>query len=226
MEIKNLEDEIISLEEKINSIDKQLSSIRRDISESGWQDDQARNRLRTLKDDRHILESVLKEKRETLSDLQKQAERNAKIEELKELAEQAMEMQDQYKELLIEIDKFLASKIPKLVKVQSDWKQIGWKFNNLADNLEKGFKWATSRHLSVDGRQDELTSQKLIDDLEADGVDLNAVLSETAISHRNYNHLRKGVDTSEMYFIMAIYEMMKQRNIAELMERKPETETA
>lgn len=222
-DIKNFQNEIISIEERINSIEEQIENSRKDISGSGWNDDQARDRLRTLKDDKSILETVLSEKRESLAELQSEAERSAKIEELKELAEQAVEMQDQYKHLLIEIDKFLALKIPQLVKLHADWKQIGMRFNSIADGLDKGFKWATSRHLSVDGRRDELTSEKLIAELEETGVDLDAVLSETALSHKNYNHLRKGVKTDDLYFIMAIWEMMKQRNIADLMDREPET---
>lgn len=222
-DIKNFQNEIISIEERINSIDEQLDSTRKEISESGWGDAQLRDKLRTLKDDRNILETVLEEKRETLAELEKQFEREQKIEELKDLAKDAKVMQENYSDLLNEIDDFLASKIPELVKVHGSWKKIGMRFNRIADGMNKGFKWATSRHLSVNDRLDEKTSDKLIEELEATGVDLDAVLSETALNHKNYNHLRRGVNTDSLNFIMAIYDMMNQRNIPELMEREPET---
>lgn len=221
--IENLKNDIGSIQEKINSIDEQIDRKRKEISDSGWENDDARKFLRTLKDDRQLLESVLEEKRESLTVLEKQEERNRNIETLKELAEQAVEMQERYKKLLHEIDEFLTSKIPNLVNVQARWRKIGSEFNSIADQIEKGFKLSTSHNLSVNGRREELTSKKLIAELESDGVVLDAVLSETAISHRYFNHTRPALKTDELNFIQAIHEMKRQRNIAELMEREPET---
>jgi len=226
--MKNLEamkSEIRSIEEKIKSTDQQIEQMQKEISGSGWQDDEIRNSLRTLQDDRQMLENVLREKRESLSELEDKAERNRKLERIKELAEEAEKKYEaSYVKLLHQIDQFLASKIPELVKIQGQWEKKSFEFNRLADSIAPGFTLGSSRHLSISGRGDELTSRQFIEELEADGVNLDAVLSGTAIGRYYYTHVRRPVNTDGLHFSEAIEKMKQQRNIPELMELEPETE--
>lgn len=215
-EIEELQSRLANVE---NSLSHKKKSVHLDNANS-------LDEIKSLKNDRDLILELIEEKQSTLTDLQldlvystAKENRENTISELITLAEIAERLEGQFRREVSELDKILSEKIAELVNIRLEWKRTASDFCNLADSsgLGKGFKESTAFTYSRNGKSDELNSEKLIDELEEKGANLDAVLSDSVLRSQYFNHQRSS-RTLELNFREIIFSAMSQSNVYQLIE--------
>lgn len=223
-QIDRIEDEISELKSREKSLSNKLEKLTEGLT-SDWDNNDAREEVRSLKSDRDLLLEVVSRKESQKEELEEKhnaviaEEQTAKqYQRLIDLAEKAEELEESYRGKTEEINVFLEMEIPALLNIKTQWRKTATEFMNLADQLGKGFRQTTSYSLHRQGKEDEIKRDELIERLENDGIDPTSAMSNTVLKSEYYAMTRNGKPLGNLAFIEAIQAMCNQRNIPELIE--------
>lgn len=232
MKSENLNKKITSTEKEIENLQSRLADVDKALSKkkksANFDKPDVMEDLKSLKSDRDLIQEVIEEKQNALTDQQSELEavtakenRANTISELIALAENAMRLEGKFRQKMSELDKILSERIPELVNIRQEWQEIASDFCNLADSsgLGKGFRESTAFTFSRNGKSDKLNADNLIDELEKKGTSLDAVLSDSVLRSQYFNHQRSSRPL-EMNFREIVFNAMSQKNVFSLLSKK------